>query len=818
MSLDTCVAEALNAKIITREMADTLLSQRGIDEQEVIEAALSDAYLKRRQAAIQLVKQQDALEHAEKFTRRKLGKSIKKALKGDTTGVTETDFLAGIDSLVTRDMYSQTGELNIASLTKYHSGVFDSRMTDVLQKHKSRWFGLATQKQKEGLRDLIKAMYGDSGKAEYTKMANDMAGVFEEARIKFNKAGGAIRKLDNYMPQSHNALKMVKYPNDLEQSKKEWVSFMLNDIKVAKLKDDNGNVLPDDRQLEELGKIFDTITNQGLNKKEAGQTTGVGKLANKYQAQRVLHFEDAESWLAYHERYGSDDILAGLTGYLTGMAKDIAAMEVMGANPALTHRFLIDHAQKRGASDVSLSFSEGTFKKQTGYSNDRQDIELAQLSGEVKALTTASLLGSAMLSSVGDPVMTALTAKYNGLPATKMVARFIKNLFDQENTTEIATDLGFIANEAKGRLLSLTQLNGDGQIGTGIGSRLSEFVMRSSGLSGWTETLRHTYSLEAARAYGKAAQTSYDALEPNMRKQFEKYGITADDWAKVKDITLTGNNKGKFLTGQDIVDQTGDELLARKYQTLILQEAELAALTPDSKARNLATLNQHSGTVGGELLSHTMAFKSFPITMLLTHVSRGLQAESRKGAAGYMFGLVAGTTIIGALALQLKELEKGRQPRNMSDKAFWQHAMMQGGGLGLFGDFILADNSRYGTSLAGSLGGASISIAEGALRSGAKAYEHIAEISDGKDAGTQLGKAFAEATEFTKKYNPIDTWQTRLIFERGLFEPLGTFADPSLEHRLKQKERKQRQDFGNGMLLPRGRGLQDVEMGRSVDK
>ena len=831
MSLASCVTDAVEAKILDKEIAEALLTVDGIDEQQIIEQALFASYLKRRQTAIQLVKQQEALEHAENYTRRKLAKSVKKALKEkDATGVTENDFLAGIDSLVSRDMYSQTGKQNIASITKYYEGRYDSLIAEVLEKHQTTWFGWGIQKQKAGLQDLMRAMYGDGAKPEYVQMAKSLRKTFEEARLNFNRAGGAIKKLDNYMPQTHNILKMMRYPDDPERSKQEWVNFMLNEINIEKLtttggddllkevfKDRRATLLPE-YEREVLGQIFDTITQKGLNKKEAGKTEGLGKLANKHQAERVLHFMDADSWIKYHEEYGSDDILSGITGYFTGMAKDTAAMEVLGTNPTLTHKFLIDHAEKRGANQTSLFMSEALYKKQTGFGNDRQDIDLAQKSGEIKAYTTATMLGSAMLSSVGDPVMTSLTARYNGLPVTKVLTSFLNNLLTQKDTARIATELGFINNEAKGNLIALTRLGGDGQIGTGLGSKLSESVMRSSGLSGWTETLRRTYSLEASRAYGQAAKGSYDELQPNMRKQFAKYGIGAEDWDLIRTVNLTENKKGQFLTGQDILDQTGDRTLASKFQSLILQEAELAALTPDAKARTLATLGQTTGTISGEALSHTMAFKSFPITMLLTHVSRGLQAESRKGAVGYLGGLMLGTTIMGAFALQLKELEKGRQLRNMKDNSFWQHAMMQGGGLGLFGDFLFADHSRYGTSLLGSLGGASISIVEGGVKSGFNMAGHLAEIGEGKDAGEQVGKAFAEATEFTKKYNPIDTWQTRLIFERMLFEPIGTFADPSLRHRLKQKERKQKSDFGNGMWMPRGQDIKPLEFGKQVDE
>ena len=58
--------------------------------------------------------------------------------------------------------------------------------------------------------------------------------------------------------------------------------------------------------------------------------------------------------------------------------------------------------------------------------------------------------------------------------------------------------------------------------------------------------------------------------------------------------------------------------------------------------------------------------------------------------------LSAQLMLLGGLAVQLKEIAKGNDPRPMDSAEFWLAAVMQGGGLGIFGDFFSASTSRTG--------------------------------------------------------------------------------------------------------------------------
>lgn len=88
------------------------------------------------------------------------------------------------------------------------------------------------------------------------------------------------------------------------------------------------------------------------------------------------------------------------------------------------------------------------------------------------------------------------------------------------------------------------------------------------------------------------------------------------------------------------------------------------------------------GTVLGELGRSVLQFKSFPITMMTRHWRRMLNNPGRISKAEYSAALIAGTTLMGAVGVQLNELLNGRDPLDMQQPAFWGRAALKGGSLG----------------------------------------------------------------------------------------------------------------------------------------
>jgi hypothetical protein len=68
------------------------------------------------------------------------------------------------------------------------------------------------------------------------------------------------------------------------------------------------------------------------------------------------------------------------------------------------------------------------------------------------------------------------------------------------------------------------------------------------------------------------------------------------------------------------------------------------------------------GNVGRRARALGLLFKTFGISLIMTHGRRMLE-QAPAGALGYALGFFAATTIGGALALELKEIAKGKDPR-----------------------------------------------------------------------------------------------------------------------------------------------------------
>ncbi|KAK6697238.1 hypothetical protein SNK04_014326 [Fusarium graminearum] len=104
------------------------------------------------------------------------------------------------------------------------------------------------------------------------------------------------------------------------------------------------------------------------------------------------------------------------------------------------------------------------------------------------------------------------------------------------------------------------------------------------------------------------------------------------------------------------------------------------------------------GTWKGELTRSFFLFKSFPIAMMTRHIQRGWSMPTGTGRAAYLATLIASTTVMGAVSMQISDMLSGRDPRDMTDPRFGIAAMLKGGSLGLYGDFLFSESSRYGQS------------------------------------------------------------------------------------------------------------------------
>jgi hypothetical protein len=229
---------------------------------------------------------------------------------------------------------------------------------------------------------------------------------------------------------------------------------------------------------------------------------------------------------------------------------------------------------------------------------------------------------------------------------------------------------------------------------------------------------------------------------------------------------------------------------ATKLMEMVATETDFAIPTPGAIERSLLLGRTRPGTFVGEFLRSTVQYKTFPISVLTMHLMRGIQGIQAGDRGAYLAGTVIGTTVMGALAMQLKAIAKGEDPQDMTTPKFWGAAFAQGGGAGILGDFLYsglnrADKGFYMTAIGGPTAGLVDDLVR--LTTG-NAGQAIA----GKE--TNFGR---ELARFVRMNTPgTSVWYSRLIMDRLIWDQLQQAVDPRAGRSFARTQDRARQETG----------------------
>ena len=755
-SFKFCIEQAIKDKKITKDVADQL---RQADDPEVaLKNMVETVSREKREKAVDAVRISVALD---KINNHPEGAGV------------------GLISLLARDLTGKAGYMNIDLLSAAYTKQYMAKFADGLSTFRTRMLGLS--QDEESLNMFIKAVYGETvGDPKIQKIAKDWAELAEDLRVDFNSKGGSISKNENWLfPQNHD-MRLIK-----NAGPKEWKAFISNKLDRPKMLDDNGKPLTDAQIDEGLDYVYQTIATGGMNKAK-GLTVprGLGsKLSRKGSEQRFLFFKDANSWIAYQNKFGKGDVLTTLSDHIQGRATDIAMVQTLGTNPRVMYDALKFQAKKiqvdRGKpiGEASLSMLDAVYKTVSGEINGGQMVNLADGMQFVRNLQVASKLGGATLSSFTDIATASLTAHYNNIPMTKVFKRHMSLLTSSEEDKILLARMGLALDSWYGRAHSANRFSDT--YGTGASAKTAEAVLRLSGLEAWTESGRKAFGIEFAGMLSDNFGKTVDELHPSVQRAFKTYGINKQDWDSFR------NTKPLEMMGTKVADLTADKSM--KFHAMILQETDFAVPTPGARERAIATGGLERGTVWGQISRSAMMIKSFPITMATTHLYRGATQATMGGRVQYLGALLGSTTLLGAFALQVKDVAAGRETRDM-DASFWVSAFVQGGGGSLAADFVVSDVNKYGKGFLESLAGPMGSLVNDTFN---LTIGNVRQAIAGDETNV-LG----EATKFIEDITP-GVWQTQLLMD-SMFDNIRMMADPNFEKSLSSVRQKRMKEYGQG--------------------
>ena len=657
----------------------------------------------------------------------------------------------------------------------------------------------------------------------FAKMAAEASNMLDEALDGFNKAGGDMRRIEGekgkFLPQTHDTMRMQRLDKhqrakpdqdlptkerkeamaeyDYKAARDKWIAFAAPRLDYKRMGMDKNS---GEKNTEILHDIYDTIISNGKNKKgDDPEYAGFSvdpMTANTRQDHREVHFADAKSWIEYKDMYGNPDIYKTMMDYVTGMSRDTAAMKIFGANPQNNFNKLLDKARQEDKLKMDTGHLEGMFDIALGKADATESANnyhkaLATTGGGFRALGVATDLGSAVISSVTDLATSQMAAQMAGMGNFKLlysqVGTIMRRVFAGMKVSEKEKFLARIG-VASDQFTSSIRNNRFSEGGGGQGiQKVAEFTIRSSGLGAWTSALRNTFTLELNGMIADNIGKSLDSFE--YGKQLKAiHGLTDADWQKITTDHTTDFESGGYFDMTKLYESEPE--LSLKLAAIIKGETNFAIIMPDARIRSITTgFGAKKGTLGGEVVRTTMMYKSFPIAMLSMIIGRMVGIEGAVGKLKYASGMAVGTTMMGTLALEMKDLLKGREPRDPTDWRTWAAGSMQGGGMGIVGDFFFSSQSRYGGDYASTflLGKAAQPINDlGAIK------EVLLDQSEDKNAA---GKLAERALNYVPGRN---LWYTRLAFDRFVGDWIKKTANPNYDAKVRRHLQKLKEETGQG--------------------
>ena len=380
-----------------------------------------------------------------------------------------------------------------------------------------------------------------------------------------------------------------------------------------------------------------------------------------------------------------------------------------------------------------------------------------------------------MLSSISDVPMTAITSKYNGLSAIKVWKRQLTLLNPANEASRIrAVQLG-VGAEAMTSRASAGNRFAD-VYGLGKTAKAAEVVIRGSFLQTWTDAGRKAFGLEYTAHLANNFKKPFGSLSDELKRAFQTYGIKKADWDKLRKTKTIKQDGAPFA---NLITKDGE-----KFQHMIISEMDFAVPTPDARVRAITSGGLDRGSPGGEMWRSAMMFKSFPITMVTTHLYRAMSQQGLVDKLAYAGVLGMGGVVFGGMALQAKDIARGREPREVTPE-FIGAAFMQGGGLGIFGDFLFSDVNRFGGGIAGTLMGPTGELLD---KTASLTIGNAQQILKGEEANVT-----GETIKYIDRYTP-SIWQINLI-KSSIFNQMALAADPRMRKKFNRMVRKRKRDY-----------------------
>lgn len=817
--LKDCIDKALKTRRITPQQAEKIRKLAGegeVDEMRFLDSFLQDTAELKRRTMLQVIANKknlaDVRTHPEGIGR-------------------------GVEAKVVHDPSGKAPYSNIDYRQKSIRATFHEMLAGFMDRYRTKNLGF-TQDRK-GLARVIDELHGtatgDSDAKAFAKMLSDTA---EYGRLRLNVAGGNVpHRKDFGWVHTHNAKKIARVSDE------EWKEAISRELDPSRIFDSNGAPMSAERLDRLLTDLY-----QGFVEESRIVAKDTPRSIPNRADHRLLAFKDGPAWRRYNQEFGDPDLYHAIMGHFDQLAGDTGLMEILGSNPEAAMQTFIKMAADSGYPNYTKTLIHGmetirnSYAVVAGRTNQVKSEWLANFEQGSRNFLSSVQLPSAFLTSFNDIWTQRMTRTFNGMPSVRILQELMKEMSPRNAAGRLfGVKLGLGAHSWITYALGAQRFQ---EItGAGWTARLSDFVFRASLLSPWSDGNSKIFGKEFLSFVADNAGRNYNDVNPLLKAQFGRYGITERHWEVIRRAPMVDFEGVKFLKPSNILELSRKEVgelskifesasedikaemglrgkregalgrrlkaagreaeaatgrisfiqdAANRFHEMVLTEMDFALVVPDARIRGIATQGRPRGDLYGEIARDVAMYKQFPVSMLTRHLARGATAIDGLARTRYLTELAVGMTLFGGIVLQSKAIRSGRDPEDMTTMQFWQRAFVQGGAGSIYADFLVDNVSRYGKGPVVSVIGPKAGVIDDLylLTRG-----NLDKYLEGRDFNFR-----AQMIRTAKDYTPFyRVWYARVAFERLFWDQIQKAGDPEAHQsfrRIMQAARKNYdQDF-----------------------
>lgn len=645
---------------------------------------------------------------------------------------------------------------------------------------------------------------------EAGEIAKVIAKWQEVARQDANKAGAWIKKIEGYITrQSHDSYKIRRAGYDA------WKAEILPKLDMAR-------TLSGEQDAEGfLRAVYEGLASGVHLKSGDGAPSGFKgprNIAKKMSEERVLHFRDSDAWFDYDQRFGAGNIREALIRSLEMSAQTTGLMRRLGTNPEANLAQITD-SLTRGISDpkAKQKFADavkGKLRNQlrTVDGTSRMPVNHmgAQISAGVRSVESMAKLGAALMSQFSDLPLYGSEMRYQGKTMLGSMGEGIAGLLRGRGSAERKELGGMIGVVNDSMTRGITQRFSAPDDLPGRMSRLQSLFFKINGMTWWTDNLRRAAHESMSHRLAMNVGKEFGALDTDLQRVLRLYGIGDEQWGIIRQASIKQAD-GRSYVVPEALDDLGDNVfsgvltrqgtkptptriatLRREVQdqlrTYFVDRAEYAVVTPDQRTRAIMQRGTQPGTVEGEFLRFIGQFKSFTAAYTQKALGREIYGrgattlgQAMRNGNGEMLGLaqlILWTTLFGYGSMVAKDLVKGRTPRDPQSHKTWMAAMAQGGGFGIYADFLFGEANRFGGGFWSSALGPTAGTVE-------DLHDVYTRVRDGDDAAAKAFRVLINNTPFANLF------YTRIVMDYLFLYQVSEALNPGSVKRMEKRIEKE---------------------------